>query len=196
MDTMKKLLIFLAFLAPSITLFAQTEKGTFVVSGATSFSFSNSEDEFGVNNREVNQRNTTAYSFMPSFGYFIIDNLSIGINGSINQSTEEYKNDNETKQTVLALIPTVAYVVPIKGAIKPFLQVGFGYSSLTQKHYNTINDSYEGTVFGIGGGFSYFINKNVSLDLGIQHTYSALDDNKNAIRRNATGGNVGFSFYF
>lgn len=193
---MKKLLLLLSILLPSIALIAQTEKGTFVVSGATNFNFSNSEQEFGVNNREVNQCNITAYSLMPSFGYFIIDNLSIGINGSITQRTEEYKNDTETKQTILALMPTVAYVVPIKGPIKPFAQVGFGYSSLTQRHYNTINDSYEGTAFGIGGGFSYFINKNVSLDLGIQYTYSSLDDDKKAIRQSSTGGNIGFSFYF
>lgn len=193
---MKKLLLLLTFLAPSVALLAQTEKGTFVVSGATNFNFSNSEQEFGVNNREVNQCNITAYSFMPSIGYFVIDNLSIGISCNISEKTEEYKNDNETKQSILSLMPSATYLFPINGPIKPFLQVGFGYSSLTQKHYNTINDSYEGYSFGLGGGFSYFINKSVSVDLGLQYTYSALDDNENAIHQNAIGGNVGFSFYF
>ena len=133
---------------------------------------------------------------MPSFGYFIVNNLSIGISCNISEKTEEYKNDNETKQNIIMLMPSATFFIPIKGPIKPFLQAGFGYSSLTQKHYNTINDSYEGTTLGLGGGFSYFINKNVSIDLGVQYIYSALDDNKNAIRQNATGGNIGFSFYF
>jgi len=193
---MKKALLLLAFLAPSIALFAQTEKGTFVVSGATNLNFTSSNQKYLDDSYQVGESDISAYSFMPSMGYFVIDNLSIGINCSLSEKSEKYKGDPETKQSTLTLMPSAMYLLPINGPIKPFLQVGFGYSSITQKQYNTVNVSYEGNTFGLGGGFSYFINKSVSVDLGVQYTYISVDDDVKTIRQKAIGGNVGFSFYF
>ena len=57
------------------SLHAQTEKGQFVIGAGTSIDLSKTESNAALN--------TTSLNMKANGGYFIIDNLSVGISGSL-----------------------------------------------------------------------------------------------------------------
>ncbi|SDD29166.1 hypothetical protein [Williamwhitmania taraxaci] len=76
---MKKLVLILIILMPSISIFGQTTKGNFVLSGATGLQFISSNVKTVYDGKTVSEYDVNSFSFSPSFGYFVIDNLAIGL---------------------------------------------------------------------------------------------------------------------
>ncbi|NEM98542.1 outer membrane beta-barrel protein [Pontibacter burrus] len=74
---MKNLIIIAALMLLGSSAFAQTSKGTIVLSGDVSLSISEQEQKTPITSRKV-QSSTIGYSFSPSVAYFIKDNLKIG----------------------------------------------------------------------------------------------------------------------
>jgi hypothetical protein len=98
---MKKLFTIAILGLLSTGAFAQTSKGTIVLSGEVAFGRSENEDEYSDDLRKDNSLQTN-FSFTPSVGYFIQDNLKLGISLGYNyqntiHKTSAYSNQAHTR---------------------------------------------------------------------------------------------------
>lgn len=184
--------------------FGQTKQGNFVVSGATGIQFINSNSKSIYDGKTNYSYKTNSFSISPSFAYFVTDNLAIGLSGSFNSYSEKEEGNNYDYSSTSSLImPMLLYYIPMEDNVRPFLQVGAGISSSSDKYNESggysDKSSSSGTAFNIGAGLAYFVSENISLNFGVSYTKSKTtdgDNKKSETQDGNFGGNVGLSIYF
>lgn len=195
----------LAALSVSISSFGQTTKGSFIVSGSTGLQFGSSNAKLTYDGQTQSENDITTFSFTPSVGYFIVDNLAIGLSCNIVSNKSEMKDVGSSSSTSLMLAPTAMYYFPIDGKLRPYAQLGVGYMTMKEEMNISLigGDSDEQTLNGLavnfGGGVSYFVSKSFSIDLSLSYSKSTLtdaDDDKGKIKQGTFGSNIGISVFF
>lgn len=140
-----------------------------------------------------------------------------------------YTSSYEDKVNTTVIMPVIGYYFPVKGKFKPFAQFGIGLASAKSNGEYTSTYSYYNEFYGnvteqesnfselkfsglaIEGtlGASYFINKSLSVDLGLSYTSLNLKlkssknteydeiPSKNDLKQktNGLGVQLGFSVY-
>lgn len=166
----KILILMTAAFCFSSLAFSQTNKGNWIVSGNSSLLITNTTQERGTG--------STTVIFSPSVGYFFMDGIAIGVDANLISSGGS---------SLFSILPTAAYYFKTAGALKPFVQVGLGYSS--SKSHNT---SHGGLAVGAGAGALYLLNERVGINLGLQYLRNDYDGTVS----NTLGGLLGFSIFF
>ncbi len=205
---MKKLLL-VAAVAAFASVNAQMQKGTWVV-GATSnlgFNSVNTSVKYSGNGVSETEDGPTVntFTFNPSVGHFIIDNLAVGLDfGYVNVSTEE-GGDKMIMNTV-SVLPTGTYYFYNEGKVIPYLGAGIGYSAITAKEKysgSTYSETYDGLTWKGKGGIVYLINKNIGIDLGLSYNQFTNKETEEYMGNTYTtksrvgtlGANVGFTLF-
>src|SRR5690554_5646810 len=129
---MKKLLLF-AFLLTGFIGFSQTTQGRFIVSGSAGLNVNAGSVKYVYDGETMVEGNETTIQFTPTFGYFVIDNLAVGLSSNISSSTQKAENGDKYNTTAISVAPTVLYFFPVEGKVKPFVQVAAGLNSITEK---------------------------------------------------------------
>ena len=144
---------------------AQTQKGSFLVGGTASIQ----------STKGASPGNSSTISVAPQVGYFLVDNLAVGITPSITYSWR--RNDNTTNT---GIGPFVRYYFPFgKFAIFPELKASFG----TYKAKGSYEDPYTGATihetnkskshqYSGGVGFVWFAAENVGLEAILSYNKS------------------------
>lgn len=200
---MKNLLLLMATIA-SGSVFAQTESGKFMVNGATSlnFAFTNVKNVYDGNTVTESKKNS--FTFTPTVGYFVINNLAVGIKGSFSYMTPGRRGDGgKAISTMFQLMPVASYYIPVSGKLRPFAQLGIGLASKSNKTVpkegETLKSGEKGLCFVLGGGVSYFMVDNVAFSFGLSYSMINLtsnDDNKYKTKTGAFGSDFGISVFF
>jgi outer membrane protein len=197
---MKKFLLF-AFLLACFSGFSQTTKGRFIVSGAAGLQVNAGTIKYEYDGEDFGDTKQTTIQFTPSFGYFVIDNLAVGLSSSISSTTQKDDGDKYTS-TSIAIAPTVIYFFPVEGKIKPFVQVAAGLNNASNKYVPNEGpdekESYSGLLLSGGGGVAFFINDNVSFNAGLTYNRSSLkdsDDDNYKVKQGILSGSVGISVF-
>jgi outer membrane protein len=192
------------------SVFAQTNKGNFVLSGNTNLNVLFSNTSVGTDSIETGKIKNNQFAFTAAAGYFIMDNLTAGISATYSYDYTTSKPGMYGESSVgtitqsFTIMPQVNYYLPVQGKLKPFVGIGVGYLWLEQKD-SRVNEnenkvySMSGTSLSGGAGLSYFINQSVSFDLGFQYYHNHLKDKMNPeqIRKqNAVSGTLGVSVFF
>ena len=186
---MNKLLFLSALFFVVSFSFAQTKQGNFILGGAFN-------GEFGTNKTSHTYNNTTTtisnnYSnieFNPKFGYFVANNLAIGINLGVGT----YRTDGNLNSSNLSVGPFMRYYLPIK----LFGEAYIGYRN--QKYFDNIPYTANGIDFSVGGGFACFIGKKVALEPTLKYAGYAIHNSADSNYKNYRGGLViglGFLVY-
>lgn len=208
MKTKSLILVFALFF--SSLAFAQTEKGKFVVTGRSeitgglgihNYSFKNSSGQiaggFELDSKHVGIR--------PEVGYFIVDNLMLGVSSLY--SYEQVKNSNNPsygiiKTQAISIMPTAQYYLPLGEKFRPVVAVMAGYmrvdADVSLSSAPRVSTPFDGFVYGLGAGVSYFVVENISLDLNITYEnakLSGINDEKYSAKINGIGASIGFSVY-
>ncbi|GGF76340.1 outer membrane beta-barrel protein [Wenyingzhuangia marina] len=183
---MKKVLLGLLFLATMSMSAQETEfespysKGNFSIGGG--FAIYNSE------NTNVNFTNTESknYSINPSVGFFIKDNLMIGINTRYTktQNVNEIngtENSMETDSYALGIIADKYYKIYKSFFLNFSGSIMYGTTNVTRaNNTNTNNTDDEYFVVGVSPELSYVLNKHMSLKVGfndlLSYRYSKNED--------------------
>lgn len=199
---MKFKYLFLISLFSFFTL-AQTEKGKFIFSGNVGFNYSSVK----TSAENTNDQEYKSFSIRPSVGYFIVNNLYLGILGNY---TSQSSNNNRTSDNSVFLIgPQAGYLFKTKGITKPFIAGSYGFASTTRT-YETIStfdpivgdrtatNTFSGRYFAFSTGVALFIDKQVSFNLGAE--LSAVTFNQNNVTSQKFGNSgigiiFGFSIY-
>jgi len=192
------------------SVFAQTNKGNFVLSGNTNLNVLFSNTSVGTDSIETGKIKNNQFAFTAAAGYFLIDDLTAGISATYSYDYTTSKPGMYGESSVgtitqaFTIMPQVNYYLPVQGKLKPFVGIGVGYLWLEQKD-SRVNEnenkvySMSGTSLSGGAGLSYFINQSVSFDLGFQYYHNHLKDKMNPeqIRKqNAVSGTLGVSVFF
>lgn len=155
---MKKSILLLGLLAAYCSLYAQTDKGDWLIGGSIQLNTT---------------KNNSTIGFSPDAGIFVIKNLAVGGNFNLN-----YNKAGNTKTTNFGIGPFTRFYFT-SANVRPFLHGSISYlSSRTANSNNSFASTYTGGNYFLGGGVAIFINENVSLDgsAGYDHTkYKGID---------------------
>ncbi|PTN09403.1 outer membrane beta-barrel protein [Mangrovibacterium marinum] len=199
---MKKNILTLIFSVFVFVASAQTEKGTFLLSGSTGLNFLAMNYKVQYDGETYDDYDLSSFSVMPSFGYFIQDNIAIGLSSTMSFETMKYEDGDKEIMNSVMMIPSAFIFFPVEGDIKPFAQAGVGYSSMTNKWEpktgSNYEDSYGGLTINFGGGLAYFVKENISFNLGLSYTKATFknkDDDSEKIKQGNFGANIGIAIY-
>lgn len=155
---MKKMILSFAFVAMGVAAFAQTEAGSIMLGGTLGFGSGGGSTEVSgapAGNGSIDAPKTSTFTFAPSAGYFIADNLAIGAGIAFgNTAKTEKKYYNDTTGNVIT--PGIGFTPgPNQIAFDDkTTKKGFGINLFANK-FNDLNDKwkwYYGANLGFGMG--------------------------------------------
>jgi hypothetical protein len=185
---MKKIiLIFTAVVGTLATAWGQTTQGSLTLGGGIRYS-SDEEDYYS--------QKTTEFSFQPSVGYFVADNLAVGL--MLSMSSEKYNygsGDNKTNDLVVG--PFARYYKFTSNEKFAFTgEVGFLFGS-TKFKPPVGNETKGGSTYVyVAPGFTYFLSEKWGLDFQLRGiTFSSSDPNKDVDDDKSSSFTFGFESF-
>lgn len=176
----------------SIISWSQTEKGTFYMSGATSMTFNRSVGtafDNGASDME-SYVDINSFKLQAEFGFFILKDLSLGIVID-HSSAKDFRTSEPEKSNQTLFMPSLAYVIPLKSELRPFVQIGAGLASVRQGE-GIDEQSYVGIALAGVLGAKYFVTESVALDFGVQLSNASVTNKKDDISINIDNLTAGF----
>lgn len=152
-----------------LNLNAQTEKGKYLLGGSDILEFVNLSSLADYTDSPDFKTQNIELSISPIFGYFIIDNLSIGVIPRF-----RFQKDNSgSSHLSMRDISVSAYSRYYFGTkkLKPFVHLGFGYINRHKRNEFDFDDrspfiwNGNALIYEAGIGLGYFITDYLSLDL-------------------------------
>jgi len=200
-------LLFLFFLTAG---YAQTGKGTIILSGKTDLNFLFSKTTISRDSIATNTLKSNQFAFNLGAGYFVANNIVVALSGaySYTDNKSETLNSgfaaNETITTTLAVVPQLIYYFSSTGKLRPSLSAGIGIVWLKERDTKvSINDhtvySLAGPSFNAAGGLSYFITRSVAFEIGLQYSHNRLKDKINTgivHKQNTVAPTLGVTIFF
>lgn len=167
---------------------AQTSQGSVSIGGGINFGAR--KDQQPGNDNKV-----TSFSFSPQAGYFVIDNLEVGI--ALNVSTQNNKPGNgiDSKSNYFGIGPFARYYIFTSNEQFAFFgDARFGFSASKYKP-ETGNDTKGSAVtFAVSPGFVFFPTKRWGIELSLSLlSITSQDPNKDADDDKVTNVNFGFN---
>lgn len=174
---MKKLLS-VALLIAACHANAQTEKGNWIIGGASNLNFKSNKYTTKSGSSSTDGQKTSSFSVMPSAGYFVIKNLAVGLELEYDITTQNETISNgfelketKVKTTTLAALPSATYYFTTDSKAFPYIGAGAGYAASRTKT-DIVSSDFKTNYFvwKVKGGIAYMITQNVALDLGLNYT--------------------------
>ncbi len=157
----------------SSTVLAQVDKGNFYFQGTGYLRLiSEKTTEFTGGNTSESSK-STYFGLKPKVGYFVIDNLPVGIKLDASFSKSTYGSaDSKYSSNDFVFGPFARYYFLGQDKLKPFAEVYMGIG--TSKSINTYGGSdYERKdniiEFGLGAGASYFVTDHIAFDFMLSY---------------------------
>ena len=144
---MKNFLTFFTviFLACGITIFAQDFGKKGIVEFGGGLGFTSTTYVFDGESFDDTQ---TSFWFYPYVGYFIINNVELGLIPRFSTSSMGDLSDNS-----FGILLAPAYVFDLGNCWYPFIEGRIGYNSWTYEYYDVNLDILEATESGLEWGF-------------------------------------------
>lgn len=174
-----------------------TDKGTFITGGNVSYNYQKVVDRDG---------NVQDYSILPNVGYFVQDNLAVGLAVGYTDTTKE---DSDKIKNVSGEFTVAPYARLYKGDgnIKFFGQLAVPMGWGTNKVDGTKTGTVENYGVALSPGIAYFPTNKLGIEFSVQglhYQYSAVKpENGTKVEMNEFGLNVnslkptiGINFYF
>jgi len=136
--------------------------------GYSSINYKSDADGF----EESDPDKTTGINFLPKVGYFVADNLAVGLDLNVALFSRKYGTNNDKfSETLLSAGPFVRYYVPTS-TILPYFEIGGSLGTMNSKYdysedSNWEDDEYKSSVMSIGGGIGLAssLGEHVMLDI-------------------------------
>ena len=180
--TMKKItmvITLMCFFAFSVSE-AQIRSGRSLIGVSTSFSYINygsdlmslgfSTIKYKANllaSVDPDVTKVTTLNLLPKFGYFIINNLAVGLNMYIGTSTYKPKSGGKSNNTSFGLGPFIRYYIS-GSKVMPFFEISSLFGSETNKYedsYSSSSNKNSLTSFGGGAGLAVKLSDKVTFDM-------------------------------
>lgn len=188
----------------SLNIFAQTEKGNFFLGVGSSISSSITNNYIKSDGSSKTKIGTSRYfSINPRIGYFIVDSFLVGAQLNLSYGSYEDSSNSTSKNTNLAIAPILRYYF-LDGEFKPFLNAIYGIETsineFTEFDGSLSEFRLRGSNLALGAGISYFFNKNISIELGLNYlrrTNKRVENNNDDTRNitSGVGSTIGFAIF-
>jgi opacity protein-like surface antigen len=165
---MKTFLFVLAFAFSFIVSNAQTGRGKLFVGGDVGFS--SSTEQRGT----LTDRRETDFSVVPSVGYFVVDNLAIGLGVGYSQRRTELSANDKVINSGFVLAPFVRYFIATAGDkffFTPQFRVGMRFGNTRTETATTVDARTQTFDVSLSPGFTYFPSDKWALDFRIRGLY-------------------------
>lgn len=108
---------------------------------------------------------TNGFSINPKIGYFLTEDLAIGVEGAFTSDTREVAGtDVSDDKTFGAGVFARYYFLDLGKRFKTYTELGLGYASIKDK----INDiEADGFGAGLNLGINYFVTDNIAISFGL-----------------------------
>jgi opacity protein-like surface antigen len=139
----------------------------------------------------------TCVNLQPKFGYFVIDNLAVGLDVQFGMSSLKSPDDDKDNGTVIGAGPFVRYYFP-SGKILPYVEGGATFGSMKTKYeYSGDTEEYKSglNTWNLGAGITKSISEKAALDFMLGYLSTTMkdkEDNDNNAR--TVIGTIGFKF--
>lgn len=164
---MKKLLFAAAFVAFGLTANAQEEQ---------TFGFAEGdiivEGNIGYNNTTDNntEEKTNVFTIAPKAGYFVTENLAVGVELAYMSSTQEVAGtDTADMSSFGAGVFARYYFLDLGKRFKTYSELGLGFASSKD---NLADVKANGFGAGLGLGINYFVKENIAINFGLSDVLS------------------------
>jgi hypothetical protein len=167
---MKSGLTFIVLLCLSSTLvFGQLEKGNLFIQGSSSLGFYAEKYTYIAGGTSTESSKSTHFGFKPKAGYFIIDNLPVGLAINFNtNSNKNISNSDKSSSTNLSFGPFARYYFLKLDKLCPMAEIsvnlGSDISKSTYSGYKS-DKKYGVFEFNLGVGASYFVTDHIAFDV-------------------------------
>lgn len=173
---MKKLLS-AALLIAACQANAQTEKGNWVITGASKLDFNSGKTVSKSNGISVEGQKSTTLSFAPSAGYFVVKNLAVGLEFEYNITTSHEDlpgpggiENKKIKNVLLSALPSLTYYFSTDSKAFPYVGAGAGYALGRSKiQGDNIKNDTNFFHWKVKGGIAYMVSEKVAVDLGLNY---------------------------
>ncbi len=193
-------------------LSAQTSKGKFLlgelsyvellgngVIGSTNLGYSTFQNKSDGDNDDSKDKQFSL-NIVPRAGYFVIDNLAIGLDVFLATESNKAMHDGyKSSSTFFAVGPFVRYYIPTKKVL-PFAEVNYSMGSRKGKsEFDGSEYSYSSAIklYGAGLGVAIPIGEKVSFDaVAGYHAYVNKDKEDNENNERLVAGTIGLKLGF
>jgi hypothetical protein len=155
---MKKVLFAAFLLVSSNAIFAQVDKGQWLVGGSAGFNHSSQGDD-----------KQTDISIAPDAGYFVINQLAVGLAPTFDYTKTKTKSGSTTisgSSTTYSLAPFVRYYfMPSGEQVNIFADASYGFGSSKVKGGSSVSANY----YQIKAGPAIFLTPNTALELALYY---------------------------
>lgn len=174
---MKKVFIAAFLLMSSSAIFAQVNKGQWLVGGNTAFTSSKQGD-----------MKQTSFNLSPNAGYFFMNNFAGGLR--VNLATSKVKGD-DASTSMMSVAPFLRYYfLPAAKKVNVFADAEYGFGSAKYGASASINE------FRIAAGPAVFLSPNTALEFALFYQSLGGDYYEDGGNRVGTIGlNIGFQIH-
>lgn len=198
---MKKLLVISALALFGLAN-AQIEKGTLLIEGKTGLGFNNVSTQLKKGNESIDGPKISTFNISPNVGYFVSNNLAIGLELnylSITTKSKSYMGygltDEKESKNTLTLLPNLTYYFPTASNLKPYIGTGIGVGIVTEKDWEG-KETASGFAWGVKGGAVYMLNNSIALNLGLNYGQLSIEKYDMDNKIGTFGANAGISIFF
>lgn len=187
-----KSFITLALVCVSTILSAQIAQGTWSLGPDIDYSYSKLEiDEFDIEN------STSNLNLSAGVGYYVVDNLEIGLGLGITSGKNE-TNGFESTSSTFVIGPSVTYKVNLTDQFYLPLGAGFLFNSGTSEDDDTDEIKLSGIAYRAFVGVEFVSNNKLGVSLLFGPQFGTLKEDESEIEFDITnfGIGMGFQFYF
>lgn len=141
----------------------------------------------------LNNGKSRSLDITPTVGYFIVNNLAVGLEAPYSFS-KDTEGDISNTMSSFFVVPFVRYYFD-KAKMKPYLHggvgPGWGNNKTVMPYTPNVKIPTNLLAYEMGGGIDIFINEHVALDIGMGYTSLStkyLDPNINMKWKNTMSG--------
>ena len=171
---------FLFLLLTSALTFGQVlDQGNFIIGSTLGCSAANSKIVHSTNDTEADESGPLALqiNFSPKAGYFIIDNIALGLGLDYSHSSIKNPNEDRTNNSDLLFGPYVRTYLPLgmKKDMALFVELNFGFGSSSDDQFIGQNKQHiNSNIFavGIGPGFTIFSNSSIGIEALFKYNFA------------------------
>lgn len=168
---------------------AQTVQGTFTVGGGVSYSSGKEENIYG------GEVKSSTFSFRPSIGYFVVDNLAVGVNLGLTSGKQE-QGSSTFKTSEFQVGPFARYYVFTSNERFAFMAEAALLFGSDKQESGGFEQKGSSTAFYLSPGFTYFLTDRWGLDLQLQGiSFYSSDPNKDVDNDKESGITIGAEFF-
>ncbi len=203
--------VILLFFSTTLLFGQNLDQGNFILGSTIGFSASDSKVTMQSTsaNDESNGPSSLQVSIAPKIGYFLQDNLALGIGMDFTHSSLKEPNIDRTNDSDLLFGPFVRYYFPLmlEDDMAFFAETNFGFGSSSDDQFiGDTKQSINTNIFamGIGPGFTIISESGIGIEAIFKYNFARSKFNteiagvqtETITRTNQFDFSIGVQFYF